>query len=296
MADISSFAPRRGMARSVGSFLIRAAAQTLGRNRVVRAARFFASEARLDCTNSAALHGELASQEAFPQTWTGHPPVVAFDVGAKLGTWTTASAQQARSRNLPVLIHAFEPAPDTFAALSQNLAAAQLDREVIANRLALSNAPGQSMLHSPGSLAGRASLYELRREDSERQIHVPVEKETVNWYCERARVQRVDFLKIDAEGHDCFVIAGAIEKCRRHEIALIQFEYNHRWIEARQYLRDAFDLLLPLGYVLAKITPLGLEVYGRWHHELESFREANFVAVLPDVLPRLRTIPNWLDA
>jgi FkbM family methyltransferase len=296
MVDATSLAPRRGVSRTVCSFLVRAAAQTVGRNRLVRAARFLTNEARLDCPNFASMNGELALQTNFLNAWTCTEPVVAFDVGANVGTWTTAFVQQAHRRRMPVVIHAFEPAPDTFVALGRTLATAGVDHQVVTNRIALSNVPGQSTLHSPGSLAGRASLHELEADEPEAQTYLQVETTTVDEYCERAGVQHIDFLKIDAEGHDYFVIAGATEKCRRREIALIQFEYNHRWINARRYLRDVFDLLLPHGYVLAKVTPLGLEVYRRWDREFESFREANFVAVLADVLSRLRTIPSWLDA
>lgn len=57
-----------------------------------------------------------------------------------------------------------------------------------------------------------------------------------------------------------------------------QFQYNHRWIHARAFLLDAFELLTPLGYRLGKLTPFGVEFYPHWDPELETFVEGNYIA------------------
>jgi hypothetical protein len=80
---------------------------------------------------------------------------------------------------------------------------------------------------------------------------------------------------------------------KRQAIGVLQFEYNHRWIGGRWFLRDAFDLLLPLGYALGKITPRGIEFYDRWHYELETFREANYLACTPSHVPTFPSIGWW---
>jgi len=76
-----------------------------------------------------------------------------------------------------------------------------------------------------------------------------------------------------------------------HRIQVLQFEYNQRWIDSRHYLKDAFELLEPLGYKLGKITPRGIEFYPQWHFELETFREGNYLACLSehvDLFPQIR--------
>ena len=55
-----------------------------------------------------------------------------------------------------------------------------------------------------------------------------------------------------------------------------QFEY-HRWVFARNYLRDVFEFVLKLPYRVAKITPQRVEVYAGWHPELERFFESNWL-------------------
>ena len=84
---------------------------------------------------------------------------------------------------------------------------------------------------------------------------------TLDSYAEQSCVARFTLVKIDAEGHDLAVLRGAHTLLSEHRIAVAQFEYNHRWIFGRFYLRDAFEFLLPLGYRVGKLTPRGVEFY-----------------------------------
>ena len=68
-------------------------------------------------------------------------------------------------------------------------------------------------------------------------------------------------MKIDTEGHDLTVLRGARTLLADHRVAVVQFEYNHRWVFARAFLRDAFDFLASLGYLVGKLTPKGVEFY-----------------------------------
>ena len=62
---------------------------------------------------------------------------------------------------------------------------------------------------------------------------------------------------------------------------MAQFEYNHRWILGRFFLRDAFELVQAFGYRVGKLTPRGVEFYPGWDPELETFVEGNYVACAP---------------
>ena len=50
------------------------------------------------------------------------------------------------------------------------------------------------------------------------------------------------------------MLRGACTLLTEHRIAVVQFEYNHRWVFARAFLRDAFDFLADLGYQIGKLT------------------------------------------
>jgi hypothetical protein len=50
-------------------------------------------------------------------------------------------------------------------------------------------------------------------------------------------------IKIDAEGHDLAVLRGGQQLLKTHAISVLQFEYNHRWIYSRTYLRMRLNCL-----------------------------------------------------
>jgi hypothetical protein len=78
-----------------------------------------------------------------------------------------------------------------------------------------------------------------------------------------------------------------------HRISVVQFEYNHRWISAHFFLRDAFEFLLPLGYRIGKLTPRGIEFYPAWDPDLETFVEGNYIACDQEAATILPTVAWW---
>jgi hypothetical protein len=122
-----------------------------------------------------------------------------------------------------------------------------------------------------------------------------VELTTIDIYCRESSISAIRLLKIDAEGHDLAVIKGAAEMLRRKAIDIIQFEYNQSWIEARSFLRDAFEALQAFGYELGKVTRRGVEFYQGWALELETFVEGNYIACTPAWKQRFQQVePAWL--
>ena len=116
---------------------------------------------------------------------------------------------------------------------------------------------------------------------------------TLETYAGTAPLDHIWLLKIDAEGHDLAVVRGARELLAQQRVSVVQFEYNHRWIYGRFYLRDAFELLKPLGYSVGKLTPSGVEFYPEWDPDLETFVEGNYIAAAREVAGRLPSIRWW---
>ena len=133
-------------------------------------------------------------------------------------------------------------------------------------------------MHVYGSGAGTNSLAEPI--DGGKTVSEEVQLTTIDSYCEANGIKVIDLLKVDAEGHDFEVIAGASRMLSMQAVKILQFEYNHRWIGCRNYLRDVFSFLNPKGYLIGKLTGLGVEFYPYWQWELENWTEGNFVACL----------------
>jgi hypothetical protein len=123
-----------------------------------------------------------------------------------------------------------------------------------------------------------------------------VQTTTLDEYADRTGLDHLTLVKIDTEGHDLAVLRGARKLFTEQRISAVQFEYNHRWIAARSFLRDAFELLVPFGYRLGKLTPHGVEFYPGWDPDLETFVEGNYLACVPAVGARIPNVTWWKAA
>jgi hypothetical protein len=116
---------------------------------------------------------------------------------------------------------------------------------------------------------------------------------TLDAFAADAELDHLTLVKIDTEGHDLAVLRGAQKLLAERRISVAQFEYNHRWIDARSFLRDAFDLFALHGYSVGKLTPKGIEFYPSWDAELETFVEGNYVACAAGIADLLPCVPWW---
>ena len=111
--------------------------------------------------------------------------------------------------------------------------------------------------------------------------------ETVDGFCREHGIGRVDFVKIDTEGHEVDVLEGARECLRNGALRMIQFEYGGTYIDSRRLLKDVFELTAPLDYTVFLIAPDGLIACPRYDQRLENFQYKNFVLLHEEEVPRV---------
>jgi FkbM family methyltransferase len=186
---------------------------------------------------------------------------VIFDVGANVGHWSEGAKQlfpEAR-------IHAFEPLPTAFAQL-------RLLPGITAHQLALGAARGTATLHYDPAVTVLSSLHD-------RAGMGLTETTTVEMIpLDEFDVERIDFLKIDVEGHEKDVIAGAAQRLARGDIGVVQFEYGGTYLDAGVRLREVVELFPP-AYTVSRIVPWGLMPVTERDLADESFALSNYVAV-----------------
>jgi FkbM family methyltransferase len=263
-----------------------AACRALGRRTVIRAARYVLYRARLDYPNDMTVNGEASLQRWVLGLAPGGEVHVA-DVGANVGHWSrsilTAASEAGRAADLR--LHAFEPDASAYERLARALDGAPATLSPVA----LSDRDGTLVLHVVAPAAGTNSLHAAP--DATARESVPAVM--LDSYAARSGVPGFALVKIDTEGHDLTVLRGADSLLAGHRIAVAQFEYNHRWVFARAFLRDAFDFLAGHGYQIGKLTPKGVEFYPGWDAALETFVEGNYVACTPATADRLPTVSWW---
>jgi FkbM family methyltransferase len=140
------------------------------------------------------------------------PGDACVDVGANVGVYSVLDA--ARSRGGRVV--AFEPSP-TFQRLSENL---RRYPSATALNLGLSDRPGRL----PLSRAGTDDIGASFRDGTSRDPEVPVAR--LDEVPEVRALERVDFLRIDVEGWEPNVMAGASRLWQRRMVGMALIEAN----------------------------------------------------------------------
>jgi FkbM family methyltransferase len=247
------------------------------RHWIWRAGRRMYMWARNDEPNDMSSNGELRLQRLVIEGLADGRPLIAFDVGARIGDWSRGLIDNVSGRAGGCRIHVFEPVPESRRTLEELFAEQIRQKEMLVNSTALSDKFGPALIYVPHVRAGTSTLHPDSRIIYEAALEVSTN--TVDEYCRQTSVDRIDLLKIDTEGGDLRVIRGALGLLRAGNIGVLQFEYNFRWIHSRSYLKDVFDLISDTPYRVAKVCSSALEIYDQWHPELERYFETNYALV-----------------
>lgn len=193
-----------------------------------------------------------------------------FDAGANIGEWTL----HALEINPNLQIHCFEPSEKTF----QRLKSRSFSSQVFLNNIGLSANPGELTLYLFADEAGINSVYRREGLNVTQTRTEQIRVDTLDGYCQQQKTKEIDLLKLDVEGHELEVLKGSSEMLRGGRIKRIQFEYGGTYIDARVFLKDMFDLLMPYGYRLYKIYPKKLVPVECYNQHMENFQYQNWVA------------------
>lgn len=268
--------------------ILRVLESILGRQTVYRVGRFLYFGARRELLNDPAINGEYALQ-----TWileslanrSGDEPLQVLDVGANLGRWSDALMKNANATALSppgIILHAFEPAPDQFAAMARRFTDLIAARQVFVLRMAVGAEIGTVPFVVTGAETGNSAIRCKASKVEGDEIEVPVT--TIDEYAKAADISEIALLKIDTEGNDFNVILGAKSMLEQGRIQVLQFEYNWRWIDFGHCLKSVFRFIHDSDYSLGLLTRSSIEIFDTWHPELDRYIEANYVLVRRDFL------------
>lgn len=174
------------------------------------------------------------------RTWAKHEPETPYLADLLSGSPTCLHVGASDGRHSYVMtrvapqarIHAFEPSAFAFQVLKTCIAWHGMSDRVIAVHAAVSDQAGELLLVTPKKTSGRlgrayAYLSEAAPEagavrpdlrDSGVEVQ-PTPVVTLDEYCERLGLDRIDFIRMDIEGAELKALAGAlgvIERDRPH--------------------------------------------------------------------------------
>ena len=201
-----------------------------------------------------------------------------YDVGANVGCTALLFAAAAER------VHAFEPSPSTFRYLVENTAAC---RNVIAHNVGLAERKRRSEITFAAANRSGGFVSDLTQA-CEGHVTEAIELRKMDAYCKK--LPPPDFIKIDVEGFELNVLAGAPRILRKYR-PVVTLEMNHWCLNAfrRTSIPEFMDRLraiFPKLYAVQGDEYLDLhdaaQSYKAMYHHILSMKFASIVGAFND--------------
>jgi FkbM family methyltransferase len=177
------------------------------------------------------------------------PGSIVLDIGANIGAHTLPLALLAGPQGR---VFAFEPTGYAYSKLTANIACnPQLEARIRTEQMMLTASDTEQI---PETVA---SSWPLFSDPARHALHRGVSKSTagartgtLDMYVREHSIERVDFVKLDVDGHECSVLAGALRTLQRCT-PVIAFEIAPYALEEHGgSLGELMGQLTSLGYLL----------------------------------------------
>lgn len=212
-----------------------------------------------------------------------------IDVGSNIGVMSLFAAQLVGESGR---VYAFEPAPDTFSILRENLRL-NGDKTVQPANLALGKEPSEGILfRKPDINRGAASLIRSSASDEGVKIRV----ETLDNFIASNQVGALRLMKIDVEGWELEVMQGARKLLSRPDAPIVVFETSKHVSASETKVLSTYQYILSLNQYLPFKLKSGKEVISRLipvKNEADLPDHDNLFCFLP---AHLKTLPREIFA
>ncbi len=197
-------------------------------------------------------------------------PVV-FDVGANRGDYSLEVLNAFANK---VDLYCFEPSNQPFHVLKQKLG--KFDNVKLFN-IGLGREHKTITMFGFHPSEGISTVSETIH-GNQINYSQEVEIQSVEEFCQRHHLDRIDLLKMDVEGYEMEVLKGAQNMIDANAIRHIQFEFGHVNIYTRVFFKDFFEFLSP-RYTIYRILQDGFLRIPRHEDLWEVFLNANYLAI-----------------
>ena len=173
-----------------------------------------------------------------------------FDVGAHIGL----TALEFSDEFPEATVYAFEPGGANFRRMKSNLIGKP---DIRLYNFGFSSVPGEAVLLCEPEHPSMARIVQGATANTE-----TIKLDTIDDFASTVGVNQIDLLKIDVEGHEMQVFAGAQKFLEDGRISIIRFETAiDPDLEYHTQFFEAFEFLRPLGYRL-------FGIYDQWENTL----------------------------
>lgn len=214
--------------------------------------------------------------------------IIIFDIGGNVGNYSAIIFKKCKEYKIDYTLHIFEPTKSCFSILNEKFGA---NKSIILNNFGLSNVNTKTSIYYDEENSGLASLY--RRNLKAYNIRLDkseiIDLKRLEDYINKRKIPRIDFLKIDIEGHELFAFKGFGPYLSSKFITAIQFEYGGANLDSHTTLIEIYTLLEGRGFEIFKIKPKYLE-RRKYHPHMENYFYSNYIAISKEfIIDRIKT-------
>lgn len=183
------------------------------------------------------------------------PGMVVIDAGAHIGQYTILFSKLVTTTGR---VYSFEPDPDTFIQLLENIEINNANN-VVVNNFALSDLAGTGTLFISDSsrIPGGSSLKPQKGFDGGK---VDVKIITLDEYAKNIGLNRLDLIKADIEGAELLLLKGGEGLINKFKPLIIMELSSHLTLPFGYKKEDVYNMLISQGYFIYKIEKFPLKI------------------------------------
>jgi len=168
---------------------------------------------------------------------------IVVDAGANLGLYTLLASRRCGRDGV---VHSFEASPIEYRKLRRTVRWNGL-QNVVLNNVALSDQDGTAVIYESLDGAGALNRLDGPAKPSGRYRAQQIARVSLDSYLATRQVRRVDFMKVDVEGHELSLLRGA-ERVLRESRPIVMIEMNDGRQSVDSSPARVWSLLEGLGY------------------------------------------------
>lgn len=173
-------------------------------------------------------------EKQITQTWLAvlqQRDAIVFDIGANFGYFGMLAAQVLDRKKAKVVL--FEANPELLPYIHKNLSVNWLNENSIVEGIAISDVNGTAQLNVLEDYTGSSSMHDIKYLDTylSHKMHIKADKvievptTTIDDYCQKRGIKRIDVMKMDIEGYEEKAYHGMVKmvKISPNMILFIEF-------------------------------------------------------------------------
>jgi FkbM family methyltransferase len=203
--------------------------------------------------------------------------LILLDVGANIGKYTSSLITSFPKAN----IFTFEPNLKSYNVLKDKIRTNGNNKvHLCPIGLSSEKCDLQMTTYADDTKSSHTSLHSKIFTDfhkSKNNISFLAKFTTLDLFCSENKINHIDLLKIDTEGHEMEVLKGAQKLLLDGKIKIIQFEFGECNVYTRVFLKDFYDLLI--GFKFYRLLPNDILPLGNHTPANEIFQFQNIIAI-----------------